>query len=95
MKDVLGHRSMEASRLTQLAESKDKELLRLMEYEQEMLKKASESISMNQKIKGEFGKVFVDVKERNSVKLPSISRGSASYRTNQSNLSRNLSIYEI
>jgi hypothetical protein len=66
-----------------------------MEFEQDMLKKASESIAMNQKLKGEFGKVFIDVKERNSVKFPTISRGSGSYRTNQSNLSRNLSIYEI
>lgn len=34
----------------------------LMAYEQDLIKKASESIAMNQKVKSEFGKVFLDVK---------------------------------
>lgn len=84
---------MEASRLTQLTDAKDRELQKLMELEQEMLKKASESIAMNQRLKGEFGKVFVEVKEKNSIKFPAISRGSGSYRSNVSSLSKNLSIY--
>ena len=75
-----------------------------------MLKKASESIAMQKNMQSEYGKVFVDVKEKNHIKFPSISNahkktipgtgatgtGSSSYRSeNISNVSRGLSLYEM
>lgn len=67
-----------------------------MRYEQEMLKRASESIAMNHRLKSEYGKVFVEVKDKNYVKFPSISTkktGTGSRSSNVSNPSRSLSIY--
>lgn len=60
---------MDSSALSRKAEQSEQELSRLMAYEQQLIKKNSESLQASQVMRHKFNEVFTTVSTENSSRL--------------------------